>query len=543
MTQAQTNARVARASSINGLGNIASRVLGLGRETALTYFFGASAVTDAFQIAIIIPKAIYDLLIGGHVNGALIPVMSEVVTLRGRDALWRLLSVLMSVTLSALAVLVLLLNLFAADIVRLTASGASPQTLALASGLLRVTAPALFFLGLFAVFSGALIALQRFTMPAFGGVLLNGAVVLVTVAFAPPVQVLLAPPHTPLQPIMLARPPEGIAVVAAGWLVGALAQMCLQLYGLRDAKLRLTRRWRDPALRSIALLYAPVMFSLIVDTLITRAVTYNLASQTGTGSIAYMNWATTLIQFPQGLVGTAISIAVLPTLAAQAARLTDAQAFKDTLGLGVRLSLLLMLPAAVGLFVLAVPTVDLLFEHGAFTAADTAITAHALRLYLFGLPFAAVDLLLVYAFYARKDTLTPALIGVFSLVVYMLTALLLLEPLGLFSLMIADSVKHIAHTLVSAWLLGRRMGGYGTQHIAQTLLKVGGSTAIMGVVLRLALPLLTDVIGTEGVLQEAALMSAGVLLGGAVYAAAAYTLRVSELRWLVQLIQNRRAKI
>ena len=123
-----------------------------------------------------------------------------------------------------------------------------------------------------------------------------------------------------------------------------------------------------------------------------------------------MNWATTLIQFPQGLVATAISIAILPTIARQSAQMTEAarRAFKDTLGLGLRLTISLILPAATGLFLLAVPIIGLLFEHGAFVAADTEITANALRVYLIGLPFAAIDLLLVYAFYARKDTLTPA---------------------------------------------------------------------------------------------------------------------------------------
>ena len=146
------------------------------------------------------------------------------------------------------------------------------------------------------------------------------------------------------------------------------------------------------------------MLSLIMDTLIIRPFSYNLASQTIEGGIAIMNWATTLVQFPQGLVATAISVAILPTLARQSAEMTAAaqRAFNDTLGLGLRLATTLILPACAGLFVLATPIIALLFENGAFLAADTEITAMALRLYLIGLPFAALDLLLVYAFYARR---------------------------------------------------------------------------------------------------------------------------------------------
>src|SRR5690606_26980429 len=118
-----------------------------------------------------------------------------------------------------------------------------------------------------------------------------------------------------------------------------------------------------------------------------------------------------------------------------------------------------IIPAAIGLFTMAVPIIDLLFEHGAFMPVDTAVTALALRLYLIGLPFAALDLLLVYAFYARQDTKTPALIGLISLIIYMIVALMLMPTTGLFSLMIADSVKHIVHATLSALILSRKLGG------------------------------------------------------------------------------------
>ena len=202
--------------------------------------------------------------------------------------------------------------------------------------------------------------------------------------------------------------------------------MALQAPGLRDAHLRFKLRGAlaHPGVRRIGLLYLPVMASLALDVLVNRPFSYNLASRTGEGSISYMSWATTLIQFPQGLVAIAISVAILPTLSRQAANLSDAgfTAFKATLGHGLRLAIVLIIPAAVGLFILAQPVVSLIFEHGKFGPADTAVTALALRLYLLGLPFAAVDLLLVFAFYARQNTLTPALIGLVSLVAYMVVA-------------------------------------------------------------------------------------------------------------------------
>lgn len=540
--QERTNASVAGASGILALGNIFSRILGLARETVLTFLFGATGAVDAFQVAIIVPKAIYDLLIGGHINGAIVPVLSEVITVHGKSELWRVVSILLSLVTAMLAVLVLLLEIFAPQVVTLVASGSDAQTLNLATDMLRLTAPALIFMSLFAVFSGTLYALRSFSLPAFAGVVFNGSIVAVTLLLAPQLDIF---PNlhvgVDIFPIIITRPASGVVVVAVGWLVGALAQMLLQLVGLNVRHLRLTLNWRHPALKNIAILYTPVMFSLVMDTLIIRPFSYNIASQTGEGSIAYMNWATTLIQFPQGLVATAISVAILPTLARQAAESKSEiiRAFKDTLGLGLRLTTTLILPAAMGLFVLATPIIALLFEHGAFTTADTGITAQALRLYLIGLPFAAVDLLLVYAFYARKDTLTPALIGVVSLVVYMAVAIVLVDSYGLYSLMIADSIKHFVHALISGILLSRRIQGFGSQRLVITFVKTVVASIIMGSVAWVTLPILSDIIGTHGILREALLvMVSGVIYGG-IFLLVAILLKIDELRWLMRLLYQR----
>lgn len=540
--QERTNASVAGATGILALGNIFSRVLGLARETVLTFLFGATGAVDAFQVAIIVPKAIYDLLIGGHINGAIVPVLSEVITLHGKKELWRVVSILLSLVTAILAVLVLLIELFAPQVVHLVASGADGQTLQLATDLLRLTAPALIFMSLFAVFSGTLVALRSFSLPAFAGVVFNGSIVGVTLLLAPSLQ--LIPDLRPafdVSPVLIARPAGGITVVAFGWLIGALAQMILQMVGLRITALRLTFNWQHPALKGIAILYAPVMFSLVMDTLVIRPFSYNIASQTGEGSIAYMNWATTLIQFPQGLVATAISVAILPTLARQSAQMTPeaVRAFKDTLGLGLRLTTTLILPAAIGLFVMATPIIALLFEHGAFTSADTAVTGQALSLYLVGLPFAAVDLLLVYAFYARKDTLTPALIGVLSLVVYMVVTILLVDEYGLFSLMIADSIKHFVHALISAILLSRQLNGFGSQRLIVTTAKTLAAAFVMGIVAHFTLPLLSQLIGTSGLIKEALLVIVAGGLYVTVFLGVASFLHIEELRWIAGLLKKR----
>ncbi|MCK6577443.1 MAG: murein biosynthesis integral membrane protein MurJ [Anaerolineae bacterium] len=537
--QEATNASVARATGVIALGNVASRILGMARDVVLTNLFGASTATDAFFVATLVPRTLYDLLIGGHVNGALIPVLSEVVTRDGRQALWRLVSVLVSMIAVVMALIVLLLTIFAPTVVSLVGSGYDDATRNLAADLLRITAPAMLFLSLFAILSGTLYALRAFTFPALAGAIFNGCVVLGTVMLAPPLQVFPAASSHGVT-WLIDRPIEGIRAAAFGWLIGAGVQMASQLPGLRRARLRLTLHWRHPAIRQIVLLYLPVTFSLILDAFV-RVFSYNLASQTGESSLSYMNWATTLIQFPQGLVATAISIAILPTLSRQAALIAGEgeRSFRDTLGLGLRMAITLIIPAAVGLFVLAVPIIDLLFEHGAFTPADTDVTALALRLYLIGLPFAAVDLLLVYAFYARQDTLTPALIGLVSLLLYMVVALLLAPTTGVFSLMIADSVKHVAHALLSTLILHRKLGGFGDQRLALTTLKAAAAAAVMVVGALIIQPVVVDNIDTKRFYGEIFLVGAAGSVCVVVYVAMALLLRLEELLWLWRMIRQR----
>ncbi len=513
---------VARATGINALGNIASRVLGLGREMLLSNLFGAGIAVDAFNIALIVPRTLYDLLIGGHVNSALVPVLSEYAMRQDREALWRLVNLLLGAVVATLAGLVLALELLAPQIVDLIAGGAVPEVRALATPLLRITMPALLFLSVFALLSGLLYALRRFALPAFAGAMFNGTIVVVA---------------------LVAAPRFGIQAMALGWLIGALVQMGAQFWGLRGARLRPTLRgiWQEPGLRRILYLYMPVLASLVIDTLVIRLVSYRLAAQVGPASISYMNFATTLVQFPHGLVATAISIAILPTLSRQAVLLNSVEGlhtYQVTLGRGLRLATSLIVPASVGLFVLATSIVRLIFEHGSFAPVDTAYTALALRLYLLGLPFATLDLLLIFAFYSQQDTLTPAIVGIISLAAYMAVALGLMEDYGLFSLMIADSVKHVLHASIAAWLLRRRIGSRYYAGLAATCLKAGLASVVMGIVVYVVEQMLIGMV-PGGVTGEILLVVGTAVVGGAVFVVLALTLRLAELTWLLGLLKAR----
>jgi putative peptidoglycan lipid II flippase len=313
--------------------------------------------------------------------------------------------------------------------------------------------------------------------------------------------------------------------------------VALQLPGLRRARLRFVLDFRHPALRRIGRLYLPILIGLVVDTLAVL-LSYNLASRTGEGSISWMEYAATIIQFPLGLVVTAVSVAILPTLSRQT---TDEQPgpFKATLAQGLRLVLVLTIPATVGLWVLAVPIVALVFEHGDFAPTDTLATAEALRHALLGLLFAAVDQPLIFAFYARKDTLTPALVGVGTTVLYILMALTpwWLGILTLPLLVLVNSLKLTAHALAMLVLTCRRLGGMGDHGLWLLASKATLASLAMAAVTWNVMRALATA-APPGLLGEFLIVGGSGGVGIVIYGFLALVLRIDEIHLICAAVRD-----
>jgi putative peptidoglycan lipid II flippase len=251
--------------------------------------------------------------------------------------------------------------------------------------------------------------------------------------------------------------------------------------------------------------------------------------------------ATTLIQLPHGLVAVAISLAALPTLSRLYAQ-GDEAGFRRTLGQGLRMVLVLIVPATLGLFVLAEPLIALLFEHGKFTAYDTLWTASALRYYLLGLVFAAIDWPLNYSFYARQNTLTPALVGVLSVGVYLAVALVLIGPLGMLGLVLADSAKHCSHALVMLWLSNRRVGKLSELRLGRiagkAVLAGGAMAGVMALALR-GIDLLLSAWQPDDLVAKVVTVGVAAGLGLLVYVGLTTALRVEEINTFRDLVRQR----
>ncbi|MEZ4538948.1 MAG: murein biosynthesis integral membrane protein MurJ [Chloroflexota bacterium] len=510
------NSSIVRAAAILAAGNVASRIMGLAREIVKANLFGSSPLLAAYQAAAYVPTSLFDLIIGGMVNSSLVPVFSDYAARERRDELWQVVSMVLSAaTLILLAVVAVVLTL-APQVAWLvgTVNFTEPELSTLSVSLIRLTTPAVLFLGIASILTGALYALKRFTLPAFVGAAFNGAIVIVALLN-----------------------PEEIRGLVWGLLLGSLLQVLLQLPALRDAKLRWTLNLQHPAIRRIIKLYIPILAGLVVNQLAIM-LSYNLAIRTGDQSLNYMNYATTLYQFPLGLVVTALSIATLPTLSRQAAG--DLIQFKQTLGDGLRLVLALILPATTGLFALAPFIIGLLFEHGRFTALDTATTALVLRVYLLGMPFAAADQMLVFASYARKDTWRPALVGFVSIIIYSITALLLLGRLGLLSLMVADAVKHVVHTIIMLWILRRQLGNLAGNPVLFSAIKSLAAALLTGLAAYGAARLVAGQLDATPLVMRLSPVIAGGIVGVLAYTAAVFALNITETRALPRLLLRRR---
>lgn len=519
---------ITRAAGVIGLGNIASRVLGLVREMVIAAQFGTSSLTGAFIIASQVPTTIYDLLIGGMLSSALVPVFSEYTTLDDHNrSLWQLVSILLLMVTAILSFVTLCVILFAPLVTLLFASGYSESERAITTTLIRVIAPSIFFLGISGVLMGLSYGLKRFTFPAFATAIFNLGII--------------------IGALLISRAFEGdmrIVGLTLGLVLGSVLQFLLLLPALRDFRfsMRLSARavWHHPGLRQIMRLYLPIALSVVIAN-IGVVIDRTLATWTYAGqTVAWMRNATTLVQFPLGLVAAAISLAVLPSLSRFAA-LQDWDGYRGTLQMGLRMVLLLIVPAAVGLFVLAEPIVRLVFERGEFVAYDTYWTAITLRVYLLGLIFAAIDQVLIIAFYAKQDTWTPALVGIVAIGVYLAVAIPLVGPFQILGLVFANAMQHFSHAIIMLILLQRRLRGLSGGGMGRALPRILLAALGMGIVVWLVAEQSHTLLAAAqpGLTGNILTVLLPAIAGLASYALLVTLLRLQEAQEVLKLIRRR----
>lgn len=517
---------VSAAAMLLMTGNILSRMLGLVREQIASNQFGTGDAMAAFTVADNVQTMLFDLAVSGMLQAALIPVLTQWAAddAASRAELRRAAGALMTVVLTIVGVATLAGVAFAPAIVRgMTAlfgdgDARGVATTDLTVTLVRWILPAVFLLAIGTVLMAVLYAIGRVAVPALSLALRNAAVVATVLVFGGAL---------------------GVRSLALGVVIGAAAIVVALIWPLRtEATLpRPNLAVRHPAVKETFRLYLPIGLGLVVST-VAVAIDRNLGWGAGEDALGAMRYATTLVQFVLGLVAAAISLAALPALARHHAG-GDEPAFRATLGRALSMTTLLILPATLGLAAVAVPAVALLFGHGATDAAGERAIVVALLGYLPGTLFAAFDQVLIFAFYARKRTLTPVLVGLLSVVVYLVVAFSLVERFGMLGLVVANSAQFVAHAIVMLWLAERAFGPVWTAGW-RALLRQTGPAALLAAALALVSWLgVSQLWPGAGLLPESAALLLPTLAGVTVYAGMLHRWRVAEFAELWRLTLGR----
>ena len=416
-------------------GTAVSRLVGLAREVVLAHVFGASAALDAFFIAYFVPNLLRRLLGEGGMAAAFLPLYARALRQGGGPSLART---------TAIALFALLIPLCTLGIglsplyVRVLAQGFPPEKLALAAGLARWTFPFLAFAS-FAALAGAILnAHGRFFLPAVA----PSAWSLGLIVGALVISRLVSPP---------------VLGLAMGLLLGGTGMVAIQAPAVwPHFQGEGPIAWGE--LREMGRRLLPILGGLAVAE-VNLLVDNRLASYLADGSVAILQYAMRLFQLPLGILAVSVATAALPRLSARAAA-ADRPGFARALSRGVGLGTALLLPATAGLLVLGRPLVELLFEHGAFTAADTARTTAALIAYLSGLWAYGLVYLFSRAFYALGRPGIPVLTAAVAVGVNVGLDLLWVGPWGTFGLALATGMAGWVDAILQGALLWRRGGGW-----------------------------------------------------------------------------------
>jgi len=454
---------VVKAAGMIGVATFSSRILGFVRDMVLARLFGATPAADAFFVAFRIPSLLRELFAEGSMSSAFIPVFTEYHTLRSKREAWELASAVFTTLLTLVTAVAMLGILVAPWLVQLFAPGFHdrPDKLALATLLTRVMFPYLLFISLAALAMGILNSVRAFAAPAFSPLFLNVFIIIGALFISPQL-------------------PEPIVGVAIGVVAGGAAQFAMQLPSLKLRGLLFGFRFepRHPGLRRIGWLMVPSLLGLSV-TQINLTVSTVLGSFFA-GGPTYLFYGMRLIQFPLGIFGVALATAILPTLSAQAARGAMAE-LRTTLGFGLRMILFIIVPAMVGLILLRTPIVQLFFEHGSFTAKDTAETALTVLCYAVGLwAFGGVRII-VAAFYSLQDTKTPAISAAIAVAANILFSLALMSSLGAAGLALATALAAMVNGGILVVVLNRRLGGVEWRSVGRSFLRVVVACAPMAI--------------------------------------------------------------
>lgn len=398
-------------ANVSGM-TLISRVFGFARDTLMAVYFGAGAATDAFYVAYKLPNLLRRVFAEGAFSQAFVPVLAEYKKTKNHQETKDFVASVFGIMAFVLLIVTVLGMVFASGVIWLTAGGFTddPVKLALTVEMLRITFPYILFISLASLIGGVLNTWGLFSIPSFTPTILNFSFIIFIVLFS----------H-------LFNP--SVLTLAYATFFGGLFQLLFQLPFLKkiDMLVRPKLDWHNPAVWRVIRLMGPAIFAVSIAQ-ISMVINTIYASFLPSGSISWMYYADRLMEFPTGVLGVALGTILLPSLSKNAGK-ANREDFSKILDWGIRLCLLLALPATVGLGLLAKQLTMTLFMHGKFTLHDATMTSYALVAYSIGLMGLILVKVLAPGFYANQDIKTPVKIAVFVLCCTQLMNLAFIGPL------------------------------------------------------------------------------------------------------------------
>src|SRR5262245_55734409 len=450
-----------KSASLIGALTIVSRIFGYIRDSRIAFLLGASTAADAYTTAYRIPNLLRRLVAEGAVSAAFIPVFSRYIVEKKEKDAWEFANTMLTVITMLLTAVTLAGILFSPLIVRLFASGFAdtPGKLALTAVLNRIMFPYIFLISLSAFTMGILNSFHRFGAPALSPVVLN----LTMIAFS----------------FLGSLFGDVTRTLAVGVVAGGVLQLAVQIPALLKSgwKIQFKLDLNHPGVRRVAKLMVPVIFGVgIVQ--VNVLVDTQFASYLAEGSVTAIYYADRVMEFVLGGYAVAISTVILPLLSRQAA-LRQIDELKTTLNFATRIILFITFPATSGLILLRREIIEVLFQHGDFDAASTALTAWALPFFALGLSAFAMVKIIVPAFYALEDTRTPVKVAFIAMLLNIALNAAFIRSLQNGGPALATSLSAFFNSLALLMIFCRRYGSFGVRDVAKSTAKfLGASIAL-----------------------------------------------------------------
>ncbi len=509
-----------------------SRVTGFIRLIALAAVLGntviaGSLVTDSFNLANVIPNYIYELVLGGILSSIIIPIFIEYMTKKGEKEAFKVASIITNLSLLILGTIALLGIIFPYFLVKALTFLSGSKNIELAVFFFRFFAIQVIFYGLAAMSSGVLYSYRRFGISTFAPIV-NNITVIITVIFFFGYNI-------------KTNPEFALMSLAIGTTLGVFLMFAVQVPSLIKVGFKYVPSldFRHPAVKKAALMSFP-LFLYVLGNVAPMWVEVGLAWR-HKNAVTALQWAWPFFQLPFGIFAVSVVNALFPVLSESVAK-GDIEEFKKQISLGLRTIGLIMWPASAALIVLSKPIILLTLGHGNFSTEQAVLTAGVLGYFSIGLFFFAGFYFLLRAFYARQDTLTPAVISITTMVFNIgIDFVLINTSLSVMGLALGRSITYFLNFVLIMFMLRRKIGPLENRVITSNV-KFFSAAVLMGLVGFASLKLFSPIFGSQALQSRFLLFGLPAVLSGLVYVTAISIFKSPEINLIKSLISKKKLR-